>query len=237
MLVTNGKKIVLLPHNSERMQEIAKELKSKAKDVLGIKSAKFSMHEEPYPHLINEEDLSFQDLKKLCFGSIDIQFRAIGNESVQMPETKMKDIKHVFSPEEKANLAESFCNEQYELEKVTAEAKAVAKQYKQTIDAHAASIAESSTKHRQGYEIRNVECHLHLDFETNVRVYTDVETGDVLHTEAMEPGDRQMRIEFKNGEFEQEEGSEFDANGEFDEQEIDPEESFDEEEIEDDPFA
>lgn len=237
MLVTNGKKIVLLPHDSERMQQIAKDLKSKAKDVLGIKSAKFSMHEEPYPHLINEEDLSFQDIKKLCFGVIDVQFRAIGNESIQMPETKMKDIKHIFSPEEKANIAESFCNEQYELEKVTAEAKAVAKNYKSTIDAHAGSIAELSAKHRQGYEIRNTECHLHLDFETNVRIYTDVETGDVLHTEPMEPVDRQMRIEFKNGEFEQEVSAEVEEEN-FDDVEIDPEEEdFDFDTEDNDPFA
>lgn len=215
MLVTNGKKIVSFPKNDEELESTSKLLKKRAKDVLGI-SAKFEIKtDEHYSYISNDKELSFQDLKQLCIPDIDIQFRAIGNESVQLPETKMKDIKHTFSQEEKMQIADEFCNAQYDKEIEEAEAKAVAKQFKSKIDALETKISELSTKHRQGYEMRNVETLLHLDFESNTRVYTDKETGDVLFTENMQPQDKQMRISFNqtadetieddNGFFEEEE--------------------------------
>jgi len=208
MLVTNGKRIVLLPRDEAELEKVAATLKKRAKDVLGVKNAKFAIVEDPFPHIVNENEFTFAELKQLCVPDIDLQFRAIGNERVQLPDTKMKDIKHVYSPDEKMQIADDFCNAQYEKETVEAEAKAEAKKFKQQIDKFETQISDLSTKHRQGYEMQNVECHLHLDFENEVRVYTDKETGDILSTEPLLPTDRQMRIEFKEGQFEQPEAPE-----------------------------
>jgi len=117
MLITNGKKLVVPNNDIARLEELAKTLKGRAKDVLGVAKAKFTLQEEPFPHLINENEFSFAELKQMCLPDIDLQFRAIGNERVQMPDKKMKDIRHTFTPEEKAQIADQFCDLQSEKEK------------------------------------------------------------------------------------------------------------------------
>lgn len=200
MLITNGSKIVTIPSNMGDLEDIQKTLKSRAKDRLGIKS-KFPIIEDKFPYI--ESDISFEDLKQVCSPDIDVQFRAIGPEKVQLPTTRMKDIKHVFSPEEKQVIADNLCNIMYEKEKLEAEAKSVAKDYKTRIDVMETSMSDLGLKHRQGYEQQSVECNLHLDFENKTRIYTDLNSTDVLSVEPLEPSDYQLKLDFgKNGEFE-----------------------------------
>lgn len=201
MLITNGKKIVTLPHDPDKLQEIADTLKKRAKDNLGLKGVKFELQTEPFPHLLNVKELSFEELQAICKPDMDIQFRAIGDERVQLPAKKIKDIKHTFNDEEKMKIADNLCDTQFEKEKVEAEKKDVVKQYSQRIEGMETSISELANKHRQGYEIRTETVFLHLDFENKVRVYTHVETGAILHQEPLEAIDYQMRIEWKENEF------------------------------------
>lgn len=196
MLVTNGKKIIAFP--AQDLEELSLMLKKRAKDVLGIK-AKFAVKSEPYEHIENE--IEFDELKKITFPDIDVQFRAIGDEKVQMPQTVIKDIKHTYAPEEKQLLADSFVNIQYEKEQVEKEAKEVAKGYKQKIDQMENQISDLASKHRQGYEIISLECNLHLDFENKNRVYTELDSKELLSVEPLEPKDYQMKMDFKDGGF------------------------------------
>lgn len=197
MLVTNGTKIVTIPSDAAELENMASTLKKRAKDVLGIK-AKFEVVDKPFMHITSE--IEFEDLKKICFPDIDVQFRAIGSESVQMPTTTIKDIKHTYTAEEKQVLADNFVNIQYEKEALEREAKESAKGYKAQIDKMEGQISDLAAKHRQGYETQSQECNLHLNFETGMRVYTALNSNEILATEPMEPKDYQMRIEFKDGE-------------------------------------
>lgn len=205
MLVTNGKKITNFPTNADELEKMGAELKKRAKDVLGVK-IKFEFKDEPFPYLELDEKthLTYQELRQLCVPDIDLQLRGFGNERIQMPETKTKDIKYVFTDDEKRDLADKFCNAQYDLEQVSQEAKSVAKTYKSKIDNLETEISELSAKHRQGYEIRTIETNLHLDFESNLRIYTDKETGDIVHQEPLEAKDKQLKIEFVNGQLDEE---------------------------------
>lgn len=196
MLVSNGKKLLQFPQvEAEKLEETAKLLKKRAKDVLGI-NAKFPIKEDPFPHIINQDELEWKELKQICMPDLDLQFRAIGPEKVQMPETRHKDIKYQFTLEEKNQIADQFCNAQYDKEKEEAEAKRIAKEFKQAIDALEAQISELSMKHRQGYEMRTIECNLHLDFENGVRIYTDINSEEIMHTGPMTIEDKQLKIEF-----------------------------------------
>lgn len=197
MLVTNGKKIVLLPYDETKLQDIAKTLSKRAKDVLGLNKVKFEFFNSPYPYLENTKEFSFDELKKLCVPDMDIQFRALGPEKVQLPSVKIKDIRHEFTVDEKTLLATTICEAQADKEK-TETAKALAnKGYKEQLDSLEATISESSKKYREGYEIQSREVHLHLDFENKVRVYTDKDTGAILHTEELQPQDYQTKLELK----------------------------------------
>jgi len=210
MLVTNGKKILLFPQNEEEMQKTAEMLRKKAKDIMGVAKAKFPIIDgPPYTYIENSNGFTFAELKTMCGFDVDIQFRAIGPETVQMPDTRMKDIKHTYSPEEKQVIADNLVNTMYDKEKLEAEAKAIAKDYKSRIDQMETQMSDLGLKHRQGYEMKTKECHVHFDFENNVKIYTDKETEEVYATEPMEPKDYQTKLEFgSDGTFEEPEAIE-----------------------------
>ncbi len=221
MLITNGKKIVLLPDNPEQLNELAKDLKKRAKDVLS-KKAKFEVKEDEngkFTYIENTDEFTFDELRQICLPDLDLKFRAIGVERVQMPTKKLKTIRHEFTHEEKEQIADLICNTQQEKEKLEDEKKAANKHFSSQIEKLEGTISNNAKMHRQGYELQDKECYLHLDFETKARIYTDIETGDILHSEAMVSEDFQMMINFG------EDGLEEPAQGTADDKE------------EDDPFA
>lgn len=212
MLVTNGTRIVVLPYDADKLEEVKKALTKRAKDVLGVNKAKFELLETPYPHLTNASEFSFEELKQLCVPDMDLQFRALGTERVQLPTKKLKDIRHEFTTDEKVTLATTMAEAQAEKEKQESEKSQINKQYKERIDGLELTISENGKKYREGYEIQTRETNLHLDFENKVRVYTDINDGSILHQEALETSDYQMRLELReNGEFEEPEAQENDT--------------------------
>jgi len=198
MLVTNGKRIVVIPNTGET-EEIQKKLKQRAKDNLGSK-AKFTIKEDPYEYM--ECDVTFEELKKIAYPDMDVQFRALGAESVMKPETVIRDIKHVYDQGEKEVIANELCNIQYDKEQKEAEAKAEAKKFKNDIDKMETKISDLASRHRQGYEMKSTECNLHLDFENGNRVYTDLDSKETLHIEPLRPEDYQLKLDFNDGVFE-----------------------------------
>ena len=228
MLVTNGQKIVTIPHNEEELERISKLLVKRAKDVLGISKVKFKVQTEPFPHISNESELTIAQLKQMGTPDMDIQFRAIGKEKIQHPEIKMMDIKHTFSDEEKAKIADDLCNTMYEIEQEEAAKKSVMDDFKQKIGSLETKSKTLADKHRSGFEIRTMECNLHLDFEKGVRIYTAKDTDEMVHTEPMEPKDYQMKIEFTGDNFDYVEAEIETASGEMNE--FEDEEPFGEDE-------
>lgn len=210
MLITNGKKIVLLPDNPEQLNELAKDLKKRAKDVLS-KKAKFEVKEDDngkFTYIENTDELEFDELRQICLPDLDLKFRAIGVERVQMPKKKLKTIRHEFTHEEKEQIADLICNTQQEKEKLEDEKKAANKHFSSQIEKLEGTISNNAKMHRQGYELQDKECYLHLDFETKARIYTDIETGDILHSEPMVSEDFQMMINFgEDGLEEPEQGT------------------------------
>jgi hypothetical protein len=196
MLLSNGKKIILRPQTDiEDVAKVAQTLKKRAKDFIG-KNATFSVHEEPFQHISNDSDLEWNELKQLCIPDMEIQFRAIGNDKVRMPEARLKEVKFKFTLEEKNEIAIKFCNAQFEKEQLEAEAKEVAKEFKTKINEYEQAISELSTKYREGSEYRTIECDVHLDFEGGVKIYTDIASGEVVHSEPLTIEDQQLKIEF-----------------------------------------
>lgn len=195
-IFTNGKRIVIAANNDPATyEEVAKNLKVRAKDVLARK-AKFAISEEPMLHIENVDEINFNDLKTMCLPDIAVEFRAFGSEKVMLPEEKTKDIRHDFTAEEKVQMASKLCDTQAEKEKEEAEKKSVMQGYKERIETMENTITELAGKYRQGYEWQTRRTNLHLDFETGNRIYTDLETGEILHSEPLERKDFQMKLEF-----------------------------------------
>ena len=195
-IFTNGSKIVIAQNNDPAThEELAKNLKVRAKDVLA-KKAKFSIGEEPMLHIANVDGLSFEDLKMMCQPDIAVEFRAFGNEKVMLPSETNKDIKHEFSAEEKASIASKMADAQLEKEKTEAEKKAANAGFKEALDTVENSIIELAGKYRQGYEWQTMRCHQHFDFETGNKIFTDIDSGEILHSQPLEKKDFQLRLEF-----------------------------------------
>ena len=221
MLITNGKVIVAMDMKKSMFLEVIAHLTVNARRLLGNKSINFPFKELPYPHCENEADLMFAELKESCGDATDIQFRAIGDESVQMPGSRVKTVKHLITIDEKQIIADDLCIHQEEKETVEEEKKNVAKGYKDRLDKVESDMSSLARKHRMGYEEQDIDCFVILDYADSTKSYVQKDTSEVLLTEDMVATDYQLRIDDVRGfipeneedETEEDQGSSTD-NGE-----------------------
>jgi len=199
MLITNGKKIVSLDMKRDDFIQVIEEVTENARELLGNPEIEFSAVELPYFHFLNASNLLFTELKEACGDTVDIQFRAIGDESVQLPGSRVKTVKHYFSPDEKREIADELCLSQEQKEELEEEKKAEVKRFKDKLDALENNMSNLARKHRMGYEERDKNCFVILDFVERVKSYIDKSTYEVVHTEELAPEDFQMRIDSITG--------------------------------------
>lgn len=196
LLITNGKLIVNPAMHVEELDEVIKVIKENAKND-GIKKPTFKKLEEPFTCYENVSGIEFFKLKQYCPDYVDIQFKAIGKESVTLPVTKMKDIKHIYTPEELNDIAEDFAMKQKEKEDLEETKKQVAKRYSDDIATHEAEISELANKYRLRYEIQSRDCRVILDFKDGQKYFVDPESEELLHTEKLTTEDQRSLFDLE----------------------------------------
>lgn len=110
------------------------------------------------------------------------------------------NVKHTFSDEEKIQQSSLLAKTVKDCETEEANKKSDMAVYKNKIDRYKAEIKEISGKINNGYDFVDRAAELWLDYETNQRVYTSKETGDVIKTEPFHASDFQKKIDFDNEE-------------------------------------
>lgn len=196
LLITNGKLIVNPAMHIDELEEAIKVITENAKND-GIKKPLFKKIDIPFVCFENKSEIDFFKLKQYCPEYVDLQFKAIGKESVTLPITKMKEIKHVYSPEELDKIAEGFAQKQQEKENLEDEKKQVNKQFADNITIHETEISELANKYRLRYEIQSKTCRVILDFKEGNKYFIDPNTNELLHTEKLTPEDQRSLFDLE----------------------------------------
>lgn len=191
-IYTNTKFIVAPESNKEELQDLLTGLKLSTEKQ--PEKGKFSIQFEPFKAIVLPTGLSYQQIKELL-PEHHVEFRAIGDSEIELPFVQSKTYKHEYTPEEKAAIADEFCEKQEEKEALEVEKAEAAKKYKIKIDACETEIQTLAQQHRQGWEEKTAECFVRLDFVGKVKYFIHKETKEVLATDELNDNDRQLRID------------------------------------------
>ncbi len=111
-------------------------------------------------------------------------------------ETVVKQVRHDFTKEELAGIAEEQSSILQEIDEVKAEGKSVASQYANKVKRLEADLKSKTNKHRSKFELRDALCHVRKNFETKEREYVSVQTGEIVFKEPFYPSDHKLRFDF-----------------------------------------
>ncbi len=94
-------------------------------------------------------------------------------------------IKFKFNAEQKVLLSEQQAAEKINQENLLEKVKTITAEYKARITAAEEVLSRIATDITNGYELRDYECHLVLNFITKQRNYIDIDTGEILKEEPL----------------------------------------------------
>ena len=104
-------------------------------------------------------------------------------------------VKHMFSEEERAELAVEMARGVSELASAEDNKKAAMSQMKAEIDLLSAKVASAAEKINSGYEMRRIKCRMEPDYRAMVwNIYRE-DTGELLKSRRMSPDETQMQID------------------------------------------
>ena len=103
--------------------------------------------------------------------------------------------KHVFTEDEKREIATDMAQEVSNLQQIEDAKKAVMSDYKSQIDGLQAKINNAATKINNGYEIRSTECEIIPDWDEKIWQTTRIDTGEIIKTREMTNSDLQMDMD------------------------------------------
>lgn len=131
-----------------------------------------------------------------------------GNEvkpaKVRLAGTMRENGKYVFNEEEKRTIAMALANKQVDKGLVEDEKRSVMSKFKDQIDRICLDINKYSRNLIDGYEHRDFECHVDLDWATNTKQFISVDSGKVIAERALCPSDYQLKMDMQEAPEEKE---------------------------------
>lgn len=155
------------------------------------------------PELVAEENNS--EVKE---GRVDV---------IRLPETKMASGKHTFEDDEIKTMVHELTRRLADAKELTDRKKSIASEYQGQINQAKNDADQLVRKINDGYEMRDMECFVDLDFENKKKRFYSVATGELVQETYMTPSDMQMRFAYVAEDGEQDDGEEV----------VDPEDSED----------
>lgn len=103
-------------------------------------------------------------------------------------------IKHIFTDDEKKEIAIEMAQKVSELSLAEDDKKAVMSDFKSRIDLLQANVNSAATKLNNGYEMQTVKCEIIPDWDKKVWNYIRVDTGMRAKEKPMTADDLQMKL-------------------------------------------
>lgn len=127
------------------------------------------------------------------------QVKADGSSVVlRLKTTKKENGKYEFSPAEKADIADQLANKYDEQNAIEEERKSVMSSFKERADRVSLDVATLSRNYKNGYEYRDIECHVEFDWVKNVKRFISVDGGKVVAERPLEKSDYQMTFDMED---------------------------------------
>jgi hypothetical protein len=103
-------------------------------------------------------------------------------------------VKHMFSPDEKKEIASEMAQKIIDLQRADEERKTVSSRFKSRIDRLQAEINRAAEKLNSGYEMQEVECDVIPDYDNKVFCYYRTDTDQMVKQKPMTADDLQRKI-------------------------------------------
>ncbi len=117
-----------------------------------------------------------------------------------MPDKKKTEkvyAKHTFTTEELKDIASELARKVNEQATAEDEKKSITSSLKARLDELVARINKLSENYNSGFDYRDIECELRLDFDAKLRRYFNVETGETVKEEPLRPEDYQQSMDME----------------------------------------
>lgn len=193
MFYTNNE---LLYHEDQSIDELmdAKEKLEKYLEIEKGKGIELEIVEDPgYPVIPIPEGVTYLDLDE-CFRP-HLALKSFNGEMLKLNQTKIIDVRHEFTSDERTELQSNMVESMIELKQVEAEKKQIMAQYKARIEKLEKLAFENAELLARGYEYRETECNIILNFEEGKKYYQNVNEPETsCKIEDIEKFDSQLQL-------------------------------------------
>lgn len=104
-------------------------------------------------------------------------------------------LKHIFTEDEKEELAAEMARKVIDLKQLEDYKKAFIADFSSRIERTKAQIHNAATKLNDGYEMRSIKCEIRMDYTKKIVQFLDIETKEILKERMMRDDEMQMEME------------------------------------------
>ncbi|HEA67978.1 MAG TPA: hypothetical protein ENI07_14325 [Desulfobacterales bacterium] len=107
-------------------------------------------------------------------------------------------VKHLFSDDEKKEIAIDLAQKVAELKQKEDDKKAILSELKSKIDSLTAMLNVAAVKLNNGYEMTTVKCKLNPDWKAKTWIINRADNGEFVKERKMTPDELQMRLKMES---------------------------------------
>jgi hypothetical protein len=104
-------------------------------------------------------------------------------------------LKYHYTPEEKTEIAERLAQKTQALARVEDDKKSAAAQFKSQAESIQKDINLCAVQYQSGYEMRDIECRVVMDYEAGLVRHYRTDNGDLAQERKLTQSERQMRLD------------------------------------------
>lgn len=198
MIYTDLKQLIHPNNDADQLEKGVAIITKRARELSGNTEIKFDFKDSPYPHFINKSNLSWQELREAAGAEVDIHFRGIGEDVVALPGVKTMDVEHVYTPEEKEEVADRLTKNLAKRDKKEIRLANKNKKAKLEIKEIEGRINADGSRYREGAEYRTERGLWQYDFKAKQKMFIREEDGELLQTSPLDPEDYQIQMNFND---------------------------------------
>ena len=105
-----------------------------------------------------------------------------------------EDLPVYFTDEEKVNICDSMAHAMAKKEKIETDIKRFKDDRKPMLEEYASQIKYQSDLIIRGYDLKEVECHVLINYETKRKTITRKDTGEIVREEPLTVNDMQIDL-------------------------------------------
>lgn len=198
MLVTNLKQVTIAQQSSPEMIE---KLKSFAEELFQAHNLEKGEELVAEDYLQDNGELVYYDLPKTMDTNLPLNMGCVlkafnGTSVIQKPGKVIETIKYQFTQEEHQSNCDQLARYNIEHNQIENEKKEVMSSYKAKLDENRARIDKFANYVSNGFEVKEENCEVFLDFDRKKRVYKSIRTGAIVKETDFYHDDLQMVLEF-----------------------------------------